>query len=100
MIFCAARPGQINSQRARNRDLVGPAFCLIGLSAGPDPGVLYGLMRRRRWLAVETLCVWMWMPSRAVGIVQSRSDRFGSGPVRMPACDRLLHRHAFVRDRP
>ena len=39
-------------------------------------------------------------PSRTVGIVQSRSDRFGSGPVRMAACDRLLHRHAFVRDRP
>ena len=33
-------------------------------------------------------------------IVQSRSDRFGPGPVRMAACDRLLHRHAFVRDRP
>src|SRR5271163_4217875 len=58
------------------------------------------LAKQRRWLAVETLCVWMWMPSRAVGIVQSRSDRFGSGPVCMPACDRLLHRHAFVRDRP
>ena len=50
--------------------------------------------------AVETLCVWMWIPSRAAGIVQSRSDRFGSGPVRMAACDRLLRRHAFVRDRP
>jgi len=29
-------------------DLVGPALCLIDLSAGPDPDVLYGLMRRRR----------------------------------------------------
>ena len=43
---------------------------------------------------------WMRIPSRAAGIVQSRSDRFGSGPVRMAACDRLLRGHAFVRDRP
>jgi len=50
--------------------------------------------------AVETLCVWMWIPSRAVGIVQSRSDRFGPGLVRMAASDRVLHRHTFVRDRP
>ena len=25
-----------------------PALCLIDLSAGPDPDVLYGLVRRRR----------------------------------------------------
>ena len=58
------------------------------------------LTKQRRWLGCRDACVWMWIPSRAVGIVQSRSDRFGSGPVRMAACDRLLHRHAFVRDRP
>ena len=60
----------------------------------------FGLRNSGGGWAVETLCVWMWIPSRAVGIVQSRSDRFGSGLVRMAACDRLLHRHAFVRDRP
>jgi len=99
--------------------VVGPALCLIDLSAGPDPDVLcevdaaetvsrIGHLSRnlhragipdapmRAWprickipvegrnsdgggWAVETLCVWMWIPSRTAGIVPGAVVGVGQG---------------------